>query len=297
MGIRQLRTLIAIAETGSFAAAADRVFVTQAAVSMQMKALEEEFGVTLFDRSRRPPELNEVGRALVMRALDIVRAYDRLKHLDADPDGIEGDLALGVVPSALTGLAPIALSALRTLYPRLHVDITSSDSGELVRLMERGTLDAVIVSDPIEDADVPDLTFLPLLREPLVVIAPLAAPEGTAEELLAGHPFIRFTRSAWVGRLIDDVLGARGIRVKEMMTLDTLEAVTAMVVQGLGVAIVPHRRVGLPLAVPVRWVPLAKPGIFRTLGLAHLDGHAKAPLIASLAKEIGPQIDAAAGRA
>ncbi|MFQ5774607.1 MAG: LysR family transcriptional regulator [Kiloniellaceae bacterium] len=290
MSIRHLRTLIAIAESGSFAAAAERVFVTQAAVSMQVKSLEDELGVTLFDRGRRPPELSEAGRALVPKAIEIVRAYDRLRLLHRDFAGIEGDLRLGAVPTTLTGITPRALAAMRSRYPRLHVDLSTGASADLVHLVERGHLDTAIISDLPQP--VPGLAWEPFLREPLIVIAPMSAPEVPAEELLATLPFIRFSRSAWVGRLIDETLRARGIRVREFMTLDTLEAIGAMVFQGLGVSLVPHRRVGTPFPLPVRHVTLAKPTVYRVLGLVRREAHPKANLIEALSAELSALADA-----
>ena len=91
MSIRRLRTLVAVAEQGTFAAAAESVFVSQAAVSMQMKALEQALGVTLFDRRRRPPALNPVGLALVPRAREVIRAYDAM--LRADKARIHSEIA------------------------------------------------------------------------------------------------------------------------------------------------------------------------------------------------------------
>src|SRR5690606_26789473 len=87
MGIRQLRTLVEIADGGSFSAAARRLYLTQSAVSMQMKALEDELRVALFDRACRPPVLNSVGWRLVEEARAIIERYETLRSTAAGPIG------------------------------------------------------------------------------------------------------------------------------------------------------------------------------------------------------------------
>src|ERR1700679_2000457 len=103
MSIRDIRTFLAIAESGSFAAASRAVRRTQSAVTVQMRALEAEFGVVLFDRTRRPPALSPGGRAFLPRAIEAVEAYDRLHQVSSDAV-VEGHLRLGVVPSVITGI-------------------------------------------------------------------------------------------------------------------------------------------------------------------------------------------------
>ncbi|MEZ5910218.1 MAG: LysR family transcriptional regulator [Hyphomicrobiaceae bacterium] len=284
MSIRYLRTLVTIAERGSFAAAAGALRLTQSAVSMQMKALEDEIGLPLFDRSTRPPALTAVAKALVPRAEEVIRAYDGLLRPEPDGSDIEGHLRLGAVPSVMTGIMPRALVALRAKRPRVHVELSMGLSAALVERVRKGGLDAAVASDV---SDVPaDLRWTPIAREPLVLIAPTEAPEGTATDLLAAYPFIRYTRQAWVGRLIDDLLRKRRIRVNETMTLDTLEAVTTMVYHGLGVSIVPQRIVGSPLPLPVRRVALPKPAVFRVVGLLRRQDDGKAALAEALQREL-----------
>ncbi len=283
MSIRDLKTLLAIAETGSFAAAARLVRRSQSAVTVQMQKLEEELGFALFDRAQRPPRLNDAGRAFVPRAAELVQGYERLFQEAAAP-AMAGHLRLGVVPSLITGMMPKALVALRAKYPRLHLELAMGLSEALVERTRRGDLDAAIVGDVVEDGA--GLRWLPFAREPLVLIAPLDAPRRSAEELAATLPFIRYTRQAWVGRLIDAFLKRRRLRVREAMALDTLEAITAMVHHGLGVSIVPLREGEDALALPVRRLSFAAPPVYRVLGLVHMPGHAKAPLAEALVAEL-----------
>ncbi len=283
MSIRDLKTFLAIAEGGSFAAAARRVGRTQSAVTVQMRGLEEELGQGLFDRSKRPPTLSEAGRALVPRAQEVVQAYDRLFE-DAGASALQGHLRLGVVPGVITGAMPRALAALRGKYPAMHVELAMGLSKDLVERVQRGAVDAAIVSDLVEGGA--GLQWSPFAREPLVLIAPMDAAGRRAEELVEAYPFIRYTRQAWVGQLIDRFLKERRLRVREAMTLDTLEAITAMVHHGLGVSIVPLRAGGDPLPLPVRVLAFSGPAADRVVGLVHEANHPKADLMAALLAEL-----------
>ena len=147
MSIRHLRTLLAIAERGSFAAAARDVHLTESAVSMQMKALEAELGVSLFDRTTRPPALTDAARALVPQAADLIAGYERLARRETDDGLVQGHLRLGAVPSVITGILPGAIAALRRRHPGVHVEIAMALSAELVERVERRALDAAIVSE------------------------------------------------------------------------------------------------------------------------------------------------------
>ncbi len=265
MSIRRLRTLVAVAEQGTFAAAAEAVFVSQAAVSMQMKSLEHDLGAALFDRKRRPPALNPLGLALVPRAREIVRAYDAMRQSVTDPHGLSGDLTIGAVPTTMTGLVPKAIGALRATYPMLHIRVVPDLSAGLVPQVDRGHLDAAVVSRP--PYPLSQLDWTPIAAEPLIV---LAAPGTRADDpraLLERSPFIRFNRQAWVGRLIEDWLQKNRIHVREVMELDTLEAISAMVFHCLGVSIVPRRCVPSPAPLPLLRIALDAPQHARVLGL------------------------------
>jgi DNA-binding transcriptional LysR family regulator len=289
MSIRHLRTLLAIAERGSFAAAARDIHLTESAVSMQMKALEEELGLALFDRSKRPPVLTETGRSLLREAKELVGGYERLARRKDEMQSVEGHLRLGAVPSVITGILPGAIAAMRRKHPGVHVEITMALSAELVERVGRRRLDAAVVSELNKVP--PGLLWSPFVREPLVLIAPPDAPDRPAGELLASYPFIRYTRQAWVGRLIHATMKRRRIKVVEAMTLDTLEAVTAMVSQGLGVSIVPDRGRGMTFVFPIRTVALPGPIVHRVVGLLRPDQHTKAPLANALLVELAALAD------
>lgn len=284
MSIRHLKTLVAIADKGSFVEAADAMFITQAAVSMQMKALEDELNMTLFDRTRRPPTLNEAGMSIVPKAREVVRNYEQLMETSAIFDELSGQLSLGSVPTMLTGVLPTALARLRHSLPRLHIAVSSGLSSSLIAQVDRGAIDAAIISEPPTER--PGLRWTAFGIEPLIVIAPIDSPNDPPEVLLQTHPFIRFSKNAWVGQLIDEHLKNMGIVVNDTMELNTLEAISTMVYHGLGVSVIPQRNIQYPGALPLKRLSFTRKAPHRVLGLIEKEGSAKSHLTKELITEL-----------
>ncbi len=267
MSLRNLRTLVAIADHGSFAAASKAVHVTHAAVSQQIKALEREFGLTLFDRQARPPKLTQIGKQVVDRARSLIEAYDTLVPSVLGDDGLSGALRLGALRTTLTGLAPRALAHLQSWYPALALHIRPGLTQELIVELERDTLDAALITQPHVLPS--SLAFQALAQEPLHLI--VAADEGDDDPigLITSRPYIRFNRHAVVGTLIENWLNARALRVQETMELDSLEAIESMVGAKLGVSIVPKPRLVTQPNPDIVSLSLGPDAPYRTLGLAY----------------------------
>jgi DNA-binding transcriptional LysR family regulator len=265
MSIRRLKTLIAISETGSFVAAADRICITSAAVSQQMKTLESDYQVALFDRSKRSPELNQLGLALVSKAKELVHAYEHMMDSLVGEDGLMGELSIGAVPTTMAGLVPQGLSALREDYPQLRIRVVPGLSADLLPQVERGALDAAIVSEP--QSNISHLNWRPFASEPLIVLASEEAESDDPEYLLEHYPYIRFTRRAWAGELIDNWLKQRKLKIQASMELDTLESIASMVYNNLGVSIVPDSCIPPLHPLPLKRIPLGPTAKPRVLGI------------------------------
>jgi DNA-binding transcriptional LysR family regulator len=264
MSITLLRTLIAVSETETFAQAAARVHVSQAAVGQQMRRLEDRLGVALFDRNRKVPRLNPLGQALIPKARDLVRAYDGLLDDLTGDAQLFGEVTLGAVPSTLRGLVPRAVKQLVAAYPALRIRVVPGLSDDLAEQVERGALDAALLGPMPQPRDT--LLFHPVASEPFVLIAASDLAGDDPLHLLRTHPFIRHTRRAAAGRLADDWLVRQKLAVTTAMEMETLEAVTAMVAHGLGVSVVPDMCV--PEAEFSALRKLALPGApVRELGL------------------------------
>ncbi|MDA0998182.1 MAG: LysR family transcriptional regulator [Proteobacteria bacterium] len=275
MDLRHLKTLIAIAEHGSFAAAGDAIGLTQSAISLHIKALEKQLDSKLFDRTTRPPRLNARGRTIVDRAREIIEQCENLSEAVAG-ETLAGTLDIGAVPTLLSGILPPALSAIRGQHPDLRIRVSSGLSADLVGRVHNGELDGAVVSEPARLQT--GLSWHPYAEEPLMVIAPKGTPGKTDRELLLAGPFIRFQRFAWAGRLIDTHLKDRGIRVSTGMEIDSLEAIAQMVAHGLGVSVVPDRA-GSALPENIERVAFGDPPLGRVVGVVERRDNPKAHLI------------------
>jgi len=289
VSIRMLKTLIAVEENGTFSAAADAVYVTHAAVSQQMKALEEMWKVTIFDRSKRTPELTPIGRALVAKAREIVRDYDNLVPSVMGDDGLTGDLYLGAVPTTLTGLVPLSISILKSAFPNLHIRVVPGLTHDLLRNIERGSLDAAIISklSPIQKMH----QWRNIAAEPLQLLASEELDSDDPVYLLKNNPFIRFSRDAVVGELIETWLQDQNIAVTDIMELDGLEAISSMVLSNLGVSIVPKRCVQSMNPLPLKRIQLSANSPARQLGLINPANTTKSRVLDEVHKVLLEAVD------
>lgn len=239
MNLKALQSLVAIYEAESFVEAAKRLNFNQSAVSMQIKALEEELGATLFDRSVRPPAMTPTAVAMVRQAREVLALVENIREMARAPEALAGRLMLGCVPTATVGLLPDGLRAINKRYAGVQIRVQSGLSEPLIESVRSGTLDAAIVTEP---AALPEaLRARVIMRERLALISVLEAGAPPTLEEIPAHPFIRFNRNAGVGRIIDQFLKGKGLRPDDFMELDSVDAILAMVERGIGIAIVPER--------------------------------------------------------
>ena len=271
---RHLASLLAIAEHGGFAAAGAATGRSHSAVSLHIKALEEEAGTRLVDRTSRPPVLTPDGEVLAEQARRLQRVLDDIAALKPGT-ALSGRLGVGIVPTAMSHLAPPALARLRSTHPEIRLDIRTGLSGELADLVRTGELDAALVTAP--DLAPEGLEVATIVEEPLTVIAPPGAT-GDDTALVTSHPFIWFSRRTWAGQQIERRLLDRGLRVRPAMEVDSLEAIEELVRHGLGVSIVPDRGRGGDLYR----VPFGSPQAVRRLVLMTRPRPPRARLIEAL---------------
>lgn len=265
LSISLLKTLIAISERGSFSAAADEICVSQAAVGQQMKRLEANLNVTLFDRTQRNLTLNQLGKALVPKARDIVHAYETMLDDLVGDAAHFGQLTLGAVPSAIPVMIPMAIQRLVATHPNLHVHLVTGLSGDLMDQVERGALDAAVLG--LEERPSTNMNWQPLAEEDMVLMVSPQLQEDDPLQILRDQPYIRHTRRGAVGTLADAWLSLNNVHVRGTMELESLDSVVNMVSHNLGVSVVPDLCVPGPAFAAMRTIPLGGKRISRKLGI------------------------------
>jgi DNA-binding transcriptional LysR family regulator len=244
--IRQLRAFVAIAESGTFTAGALRVHVTQAAISMQIRQLENEIGAKVFVRAPRHVILTEAGEQLLRRARHILREHDAALDEIAELAGAErGRLRIGSASAmVLTEQLPSILKELRKQHPAAEISVTSGTSEVLVDQILAGEVDVAFVSLPV---DVRGIKTERLSEDQLVAIASprhkLAKQKTISAYTLAGERLILGERGGNTRRLIDQFFAQAGVSLHVAMELSRQQAIKRMVEEDMGVGIVPLQSV------------------------------------------------------
>jgi LysR family transcriptional regulator, low CO2-responsive transcriptional regulator len=288
MDIRQLRAFLAIAESGTFSAAALRVHVTQAAISMQIRQLEEELGVRLFTRLPRKVLLTEAGEILLTHAQRILHEHDVTIAEMAELAGAErGRLRVGSASTIVSAIRlPLILKELLDHYPRVDISALSGTSETLVNQILTGELDVAFVSLPVE---IQGIKTELLSSDELIAIAspnhPLAKQRVVTATILASEKLILGERGGNTRRLIDLFFTEQGVQPNVIMELSRVDAIKQMVKGEMGVSIVPSESARDDIArgeLISWWIKGAK--INWELGLATLNNEYQSPVLQTFIK-------------
>ncbi|MEU9609224.1 LysR substrate-binding domain-containing protein [Streptomyces sp. NPDC048057] len=271
MQLQQLRYFVAVAEARHFTHAAELVHVSQPSLSQQIRALEKELGAELFSRARGNIALTEAGEALLPLARRILADADTARHEVQELVQLRrGRVRLGATPSLCTGLLPDVLRAFHDRHPGIQLLIDEGGSHDLVRRLARGALDLALVVLPLPPAS-PALTTVELLREDLVVVSSAVSPaprDPVRISDLRDQPLVMFRHGYDLRELTVAACRAEGFEPAFTVEGGEMDAVLGFVRAGLGLAVVP-RMVADRAGPDLRVTPLARPGLRRTIALAH----------------------------
>jgi molybdate transport repressor ModE-like protein len=272
MDLRQLATLVAIADHGSFSAAARALYTVQSNVSNHVQRLERELGVALVDRQRGG--LTEEGLAVVERARRVLHEVDDIAaDVASRGEQVRGDCRLGVIGTTARWLLPQLLGEVHERHPSIHLTVHEGNTSSLIPRLVAGQIDAALVHLPVDE---PELKVQPVFAEDLVLLAhtrhPLSALSTIELRDLATTPLLLPPPGTALRRVIDRAAAQAGTALLAQAEIDGVRLLASLAFEGFGAAIVPataipgwlkgdFRRVtvpGLPRRV-VGWVQRRRP--------------------------------------
>ena len=250
MDIPNLYAFTAVADTGSFSAASEQLFITQPAVSKRVSALEIELDSQLFDRIGRKVTLTEAGTALLPRALSILQQVEDSKRAIQNLSGhVAGKLSIGTSHHIGLHRLPPILRAYTHSFPEVELDLHFMDSEKACHAVEHGDLEMGIVTLPLEPAKI--LHTTQIWPDPLDIIVnkshPLALLDKVTPKHLAMHPAILPTRGTYTRQIFEHTLSKHKLELKVGLSTNYLETIKMMVSVGLGWSVLPRSMVNKEL--------------------------------------------------
>lgn len=269
MEIRQLRAVLAIADSGSVTKASDLLHVVQPAVSRQLRLLEEELGKPLFLRTRNGMELTEEGRLLAESARRALLALDQaVAEIKPSRGVIAGLVSVGMLPSVCHLVAGALLAEVKQAYPQIRLRLTTGYPGQLQSWLEEGLLDLAIYYDPKEH---PSVDIQPLLDEPLFLVwnHELLPDPGEGPQpltVLGNLPLIVPSSAHSVRGLIEHACAVEHIPLNIVAEADATQLTKTLLLAGAGYTILAGVAIADPLLKDrVRSIPVGTPMLQRRI--------------------------------
>jgi LysR family carnitine catabolism transcriptional activator len=275
MTVKQLRAFLAVAQSLSFAQACERLHLSQPALSLAIKNLEQSLGGQLLVRTTRSVALTPEGETLLPIAVRLLADWDNAEDLLRQHFTLQmGKVAVAAMPSFAGNRLPAALRAFRDAYPRVNVAVHDVINEQVMEMVRDGRVELGIAFEP---ATLDGLQFTPLYEDRFVAVVPaeseLAGQGALTWAQLLEQPFITLQRPSAVRLLLEDSVTARHGKLPVAFESHQLATVGRMVAEGLGVSAVPQLCRQQMAELGARCLPLSEPQVTRRVGLLHLAGH------------------------
>ncbi|NAO96721.1 MULTISPECIES: LysR family transcriptional regulator [unclassified Halomonas] len=267
--IQQLRVFVAVAHSRSLAEASERVHLSQPAISIALRKLEENVGGALFARTTRQLALTPEGEAFLPVAVRLLNDWNEaFEDLNDQFSKQRGKVTVAALPTLAAGLFPRVIKLFHEAYPRINLSLHDVLAEQINQMVREGRADLGL-SVPPSDAD--DLTFEPVLEDSYVVVCPcghpLLAQSAVAWSQLAAYPFIGINRLSSSRQDIDRIMQSVGERLDILCDARQIATVGRMVAAGLGISVLPSLSFRQIAADGIEYRPLVEPTIRRELGI------------------------------
>ncbi|WLH44441.1 LysR family transcriptional regulator [Pseudomonas beijingensis] len=275
MTLKQVRAFLAVAQSLSFAVACERLHLSQSALSLTIKALEEGLGGRLFSRNTRNVALTPEGESLLPLARRLVADWDNAEDEMRQRFTLQrGRVTLAAMPSFAGNLLPPILKTFRARYPNVNVTVNDVINEQVLEMVRDRHVELGVAFEPMQGSS---LAFTPLYLDRFVAVVPLDSPFAQHDEIhwetLLEQPFITLQRPSTVRVMLEEHLQARGMKLPVEFESHQLATVGRMVASGLGVSAVPALCVGQMHELGARCITLSDPVIERAIGVLTKPGH------------------------
>lgn len=245
MDLRQLEVLKAVAETGSFTGAGEKLHVSQSAVSRQILLLEEELKEQLFLRRGRRVVITPAGETLVQLSHRVFADMsDTVRQIAERQQDLTGTLSVGGGMTVCLYVLPPVLREFQRAHPRVDLRLVTGATPRLVRELKSGTADVALLTLPVDE---PDLESVPVMREELLLVMwpdhPLAKRKRVTPEELVRQPFVLFEPHSNSRRVVDSFLASENIEPRIVVETENVEILKALVRARLGLSVIPYQAV------------------------------------------------------
>jgi LysR family nitrogen assimilation transcriptional regulator len=299
--VKQLKALVTVAEVGSVTRAAQLLHVVQPAVTRQIRTLEQELGVTLFERSRQGMRPTEAGEIMVERARRALNELERARtEVQPTPGVVTGLVSVGLLESAVDLLAEPLVTAIARERPGIELRLVTAYSGHLQQWLDAGDLDLTLLYNL---ASGPSLSARPLVRERLWAVAPAAdglrADRPVPFVEVAARRLVMPASGHGLRSLIDAAAAEAGVAMDVVVQTNSMRMQKRFVLAGHGWTILPGVGIAEDVATgTLSAAPLRDPDVFRSMVLATPRSGRTPPAVDVVARELVRQVRAAvcAGR-
>lgn len=242
MELDNLKAFLIVAETGSFSRAAEKLFLTQPAISKRISSLESELDTRLFDRIGHRINLTEAGKSLLPRAQRILIEVEDSRRAVANLTGsVSGPLAIGTSHHIGLHRLPPVLREFTQVYPQVHLNIEFMDSEAACNSVLHGELELGIVTLPLEND--PSLRLLPIWHDPLAIVVapghPLSKKKKIEARQLSEYPSVLPSSGTFTREVLERTLKPLGVELHTGMATNYLETIKMLVSVGLGWSVLP----------------------------------------------------------
>lgn len=268
-GVRHIKAFLAVARLGSFTRAAAEVHVSQPALTVQIRQLEESLGLRLFDRNKRQVVLTQAGRDLLPPLQRVLSELEAVMSASHDLAGLRrGSVSVATLPSVAAGLLPIAIRRFAADHPNIDVNVSDVVAERIVQLVKAEEVDFGIGSRVGPDRDVEVVDFL---TDRMCAFFPEDHPLASRRPLLlqdvVAYPLILTARGTSVRRLVEQALEKEELEISLACEANYMSTAVGMVRAGLGVSVLPESAVDAASCEGISVEPIRTAGLTRKIGL------------------------------